>query len=204
MRGRRHQRARHRQHLLLAARERAGELLAPLLAGGESARTCARCPRRCRRSRRAGRRRPAGSPHGHLREHQPVLRHQREAARDDARAARPAISSPSRRIGAAPGLAGCRRWYHQRGLAGAVGAEQAGDAALAGGERDALQRLDLAVGGGDVVDLEHRADLSRSPVPSRPRAPAGSAWTSAGVPSAIFWPKLSTAMRSVTAITSSM
>ena len=49
-----------------------------------------------------------------------------------------------------------------------------------------------------------RSTLTPRPRRGRLRAPSASACTSAGVPSAIFWPKLSTAMRSVTAITSSM
>ena len=53
----RHQRARDREHLLLAAGQRAGELLAALLAGAGSARTCARCRRRSRPCRCADRRR---------------------------------------------------------------------------------------------------------------------------------------------------
>jgi hypothetical protein len=42
----------------------------------------------------------------------------------------------------------------ERGLAGAVRAEQAGDAAGLDRKRDALQHVRLVVGGGDVQDLE--------------------------------------------------
>ncbi len=45
----------------------------------------------------------------------------------------------------------------QRGLAGAVGAEQAGDAAGLDRERDALQHVGLVVGGVDALDFEHAA-----------------------------------------------
>ena len=41
-------------------------------------------------------------------------------------------------------------------LAGTVGAEHAGHLAGPGHQRHALQGLDLAVGGGQVLDLEHR------------------------------------------------
>jgi hypothetical protein len=64
----------------------------------------------------------------------------------------PAISRPARRIEPRRGDA-----VHQGGLARAVGPEQAGDLAFARGEGDALQRLDLAVGGDDALDLEHQA-----------------------------------------------
>ena len=49
--GSRHQRARHREHLLLAARERAGDLVAPLLQAREALRTALAGRRRCARRR---------------------------------------------------------------------------------------------------------------------------------------------------------
>ncbi len=44
----------------------------------------------------------------------------------------------------------------RRRLAGAVGADQRDDLALVDRERDALERLDRAVGGADVLEFEQR------------------------------------------------
>ena len=82
----------------------------------------------------------------------------------------------------------------QRGLAGAVGAEQAGDAAGLDGERDALQHVGLVVGGEDALDFEQLAIM---PPRDRLPAPARSAATARYGPSAILRPKLSTTQRSV-------
>ena len=60
-RGARHQRAAHRDHLLLAARQRAGELAAPFVAAAGTARGPGRSPRRATR-RGAAPRRARGSP----------------------------------------------------------------------------------------------------------------------------------------------
>ena len=151
-----HQCARHRQHLLLAARQRAGGLGPAFFQGGE--------PRE-QRLEVAGDRGMvaaqigAGSQvfgHRHLRKHQPVLRHQGDAAADDAigRLADQLVAVEAHRAAPRPQDAG--DGVHQRRLAGAVGPEQAGDAAGIDRQRHALQRLDLAVGGDDVVHLEHR------------------------------------------------
>ena len=56
-------------------------------------------------------------------------------------------------------------------------------------ERDAVQRLDRPVARLDVAQLKQRRNRR---LPDRPRSPRGFARTSAGVPSAIFRPKLST------------
>ncbi len=45
----------------------------------------------------------------------------------------------------------------QRGLAGAVRAEQRGDAALGDAERHAVQHMRLAIGRIEVLDLQQRA-----------------------------------------------
>ena len=62
-------------------------------------------------------------------------------------------------------VAGARRRQardraQRRRLAGAVGADQRDALALLDGQRDALERLDVAVVGVDVVDLEHRHQLT--------------------------------------------
>jgi hypothetical protein len=50
-----------------------------------------------------------------------------------------------------------------RGLAGAVGAEQRGHAAFVEGEFEAVKRLDLAVIGLEIPDIEHRGHESLLP-----------------------------------------
>ena len=49
------------------------------------------------------------------------------------------------------------------GLAGAVGAEQRGQAAFIEGEVEAVKRLDLAVIGAQILDVEHRRHWSLLP-----------------------------------------
>ena len=49
------------------------------------------------------------------------------------------------------------------GLAGAVGAEQRGQAAFVEGEFEAVKRLDLAVIGREIPDVEHRGHWSLLP-----------------------------------------
>ena len=95
----------------------------------------------------------------------------------------------------------------QRGrLAGAVGADQRHDLALLHRQRDALERLDVAVVGVDVLDLEQRHQLSRLPAwcRGRPRPRARSRAPPAGTPSAIFSPWSSTVMCSETPMTTFM
>src|SRR5207237_6448519 len=49
------------------------------------------------------------------------------------------------------------------GLAGAVGAEQGGEAAFVEGEVQSVKRLDLAVIGAQILDVEHRRHWSLLP-----------------------------------------
>ena len=65
----------------------------------------------------------------------------------------------------------------QRRLAGAVGADDRDDAAFGDRQRNAVHRLDLAVGDVQVDDLQQYAHGRRSikPPPGKPRAPPGCA-----------------------------
>ncbi len=179
-------------------------LLAPLAAGAESAHTSARCRRRSRPCRGADRRRragsrarssagtPAGSP---ARARRPA----RRSAPATARRAR----SPSSRI---EPRRGCRMpaiVIISVVLPAPFGPSRQVILPLSTLQRHALQRFDLAVGGDEVGDVEHRVSSRRRRGAEIGLAHRGSACTSAGVPSAIFWPKLSTAMRSATDMTSS-
>ena len=60
-------------------------------------------------------------------------------------------------------------------------------------QRDALQRLDRAVGDAQVADLEHRLERhrprrKRHAPPGTLRSPSGLRWISAGFPTAIVEP----------------
>jgi DNA polymerase-3 subunit alpha len=163
--GPRHQGARQRQHLLLPARERAGELLAPLaqprkavvhtLDVGGDLRLGASlvCP---------GEKILA---HAHLRKHKPVLRHERDALGDNAGGRKADELAAVEPDGAAARLQDTGHCHHQRGLAGAVGAEQTGDPAGFHAHRDALERFNLAIGGNEVGDFEHLAPYATAAVP---------------------------------------
>jgi hypothetical protein len=95
--------------------------------------------------------------HRERREHEAVFRHQRQAPGHDLR------RSPAHQLlaleedRAALGPQDARQRHHERGLARAVGPEQAGDLAGARLQAHALERLDLAVGRGQFAYLQHRA-----------------------------------------------
>src|SRR5690348_8076072 len=88
----------------------------------------------------------------------------------------------------------------RRRLAGAVRADERDDLAVVDLDRDALERVDRAVVGVDVLELEDErtAVHPSSPLPFEAPSTAalpryasmtrGSCWTSCGVPSAIFSP----------------
>src|SRR5207302_474373 len=88
------------------------------------------------------------------------------------------------------------------GLAGAVGAEQGGEAAFVEGEVQSVKRLDLAVIGAQILDVEHRRHWSL--LPRYALMTSGSDCTAAGVPSASFLPKFSATTWSAIDITSPM
>ena len=97
-----------------------------------------------------------------------------------ARAGRP----PARRRSArpTPAPAARRRPIEERGLAGAVGADDGDRLALVGLERDVEERLEAAVEGAQVAGRSSRLTARRCP--GRRAAPPGSAITSSGGPSA--------------------
>ena len=112
-------------------------------------------------------------------------------------------SSPWKRIEPVRGGVEAGDRAQRRRLAGAVGADQRDDLALLDRQRDALERLDVAVVGVDVLDLEQRHRLSPASR-GRPRRPAGRRARPAGSPSAIFSPWSSTVMCSETPMTTFM
>ena len=184
-----HQRPGDREHLLLAAAQAAGRLVAPL-----------RQPREVLE--------PAvdvgGDPSAvapAVRAEAQVLRHrqpgERAAALGHVRDAAPAIPSrcasparPGRRRRSARRRRTIPRDRPQRGrLAGAVRAEQRDHLALVDGERRPVQRPSPART--PAVRSSTSSRLTAG-APGRPRSRRGPRWTSAGGPSATFRPKSST------------
>ena len=78
---------------------------------------------------------------------------------------------------------------NKRGLAGAVGADEAEDLALAHGEGDILQRDEPAEADGDVLKPQHGRLPLRS-WPNRPNSPLGATriMPASSTPSMIWWP----------------
>ena len=144
-----HQAAPDGQHLLLAARQRAGALRHAARAGaGRCANT---------RSQIAARLRPAAAiaaeieifAHAHVREDAAAFRHMDQAARRRSPAGVAPVDALRRRSGSSPAPrpqhAGDRAV--ERRLAGAVGAEHGDDLARADREVDAAQDLGRAIAG---------------------------------------------------------
>ena len=130
----RHQRAAEREHLALAAGQRARELARAARAGAESARRPRRASHRIAARRRRGVAERAEREvvrDAHRREQLAPLGHEHQAARDallDRRAARPArptIADRRRATGSSPMIASS-----ERRLAGAVRTDHRDDAAL--------------------------------------------------------------------------
>ena len=65
--------------------------------------------------------------------------------------------------GAAAGLQDSRYGHHQGRLARTIRPEQASDLAFCNIECDAFQRLDLAIGGNDVANLDNGVAHAASP-----------------------------------------
>ena len=155
-RGSAHQALRHRQHLLLAARQGHGAVVALL---GDL---------RKERQRLLDARRELGALHAVTRQHDVVVHAE---LGEDAMALDHVHQSGIHRLARA-GLAhvlaaegdraGARQQagdrLQERALAGAVGAEQGHDLAGADREVDAVQHADLAVAGRQAADLEQRFD----------------------------------------------
>src|SRR4030095_2083904 len=92
--------------------------------------------------------------------------------------------------------------FQERGLAGAVRADDRHRFAGMDLEVDAEQRLEVAVEGRQAVRGEERC--RHTSIPRYTRRTSGSAITASGAPSASFAPKLIAMMRSATAISACM
>ena len=151
----RHQRARDHQHLLLSARERAGDLVDALGEHREALEHLAQIALVSRRRAAAEGAEHEIFAHGQLRATCRVLPARRPMpSRAISWVRRPLVRAPANSIsppaiGTSPIIA-----LQQRALAGAVGADQRHHLALVDRERHAGKRDDLAVGDAQVADRE--------------------------------------------------
>ena len=175
--GSRHQRAADREHLLLAAGHRARLLRLALLAGAGTARRRARGRRRCSRVAAQVGAELEVLAHGHARE---AAAGPRATARCPSRT----ISCGgvlrdllARRSGSSPSRGGVRPEI-ERSVVDLPAPLEPISVTLSPSstvERDALERLDVAVVGVDVLDLEerHRRSARLAACRGRPRRRAG-------------------------------
>src|ERR1700730_18227569 len=190
-----HHRAAERQHLLLTAGERPSLLVAPLFQPGEEREDTLRVLLDVGAPHIGAEAQVL--PHRKLAEGAAALRNVRDPrARRRLRAAREFLPGEH----AVPAAAHCPGdGAQRRGLPGAVCAEHRDQLAVADMERYSVQGLDRLAALLDVVQLEHQTD-----VPRYASMTDGFAWTSRGVPSAIFLPKSSTWTRLAMLMTSPM
>mmetsp|Transcript_5523 Transcript_5523/g.13342 ORF Transcript_5523/g.13342 Transcript_5523/m.13342 type:complete len:248 (+) Transcript_5523:1701-2444(+) len=154
-----HHRAGHGQHLLLTAGQRAGQLQAPLLQAGKQLQRPLQVAGDVALGPLAGVARKGAQAQvvgdGHRREHAPAFRRVGQAAAGDVIALKAVDAAVVQRDLAAGGLDHAADGPHGGGLAGAIGADQGHDLPLGHLQRDAVQDLDLAVAGAEVLDAEH-------------------------------------------------
>ena len=155
-----HQRARDRQHLLLAARQRAAALRRAFLEAREHREDAFEILVEMREvvDRRAH---LQILEHGHAREDAPSFRRLRDRQPRDLMRRQVGDVAPVEDDRAAPCARAAEDRHHRRRLAGAVGADQRDDLAFVDVDVDALQRLNLAVEGLDAAHRQQRlADRS--------------------------------------------
>ncbi len=150
------QRLAHRQHLLLAAGEVAGQLVDAVASRGNSSSTRSSASRAACASLRFIQRQPQVLPHGQRREDARAAGHHHHAALGDlvGRADRDVLAGEAHRALRWVSRSGDR--LEQRRLAGAVGAEQGDDLALVDVEVEPEQDLHGPVGRVEVSHLEER------------------------------------------------
>src|SRR5262249_43918780 len=208
-----HQRAAHREHLLLAAGHGPALLLLALLEAREQRVDAIDVlADRLRVLAREGAHLEV-LQHGHAREDAAPLRRVGDADRGDGVTGHRLDLAPLEHDPPAARRDDARDRAQRRGLAGAVGADQRDDLALVDLDRDALERLDRAVVRVDLLDDEDGALavglrghgvcrlrdlrfvlLAHAWLPRYASMTRGCSRTSCGVPSAIFSPWSSTVM----------
>ena len=193
-------RAGEREHLLLAARQRSGLLVAPLREPRQLARDLVEVLRDGLAVAAEVRAHLQVLPDRQLAEDAAALGNVRDASpRGRLRAARQLLSVEDDRAVARDHA---RDRAERRRLAGAVRAEQRDDLALVERQRDAVQRAHGPVARVNFTQLEEGHPRSWSPRRrDTPRSPRGSTGLSFGVPAAIVRPKSSTVTRSDTDMT---
>src|SRR5690349_5800771 len=193
------QRPGHREHLLLAAGQAAGRLVAPVGQPREDLEPAVDVAPHLRVVP-AVRTELEVLGHGEAGERTASLRHVRDAEPGHLLGGQP-DEIPAAEGDPAAGPHHPADRPQRRRLAGAVRAEQRDHLALADGEVDPVQRADLPVRGGEVLDLEQRGHAG---VPRYAASTAGSSRTCAGVPVATTRPKSSTTTVSDSRITMPM
>ena len=145
------ERGRQAQHLLLAAGEQAGDLLAPFGRGSGTARSACWRSVGSRRStvRFSSTVRPGKMPRASGTRSRP-------SRAPSERRRRAVMSRPSSSTVPSVGVDHAGGDRAERRLAGAVGAEQRDDRAAGELQVDAVEHLDVAVAGDDAVHREHR------------------------------------------------
>ena len=154
----RHQRASDRDHLLLAARQRAGVLVEPLLDAREQCEHAlmvgiefgGRAMTPAERTQRQV------LAHGHAPEQAARLGHQRDAAADDRLRRQPIDALAGKLHGAGGRAHHAEDGLHGGGLARGVAAEQADDFAGLDADADVVERPDRPVERHDIVKLQQR------------------------------------------------
>src|SRR5215467_830431 len=174
----RHEGAADGAHLLLAARERAGELARPLAQDGEEIEHVGEALGELGPRRRGMRAQEQVLAHRHEGEESPPLRHLHNAA------AHAIVRRDAREVLAGEGdLAGPRGegagdHPESSGLARGVGADQGQDFPLLHVEADAVERLQIAVEGVDALKRQQ----ARTPLRGRRRSPGDPRrWTAASL-----------------------
>jgi hypothetical protein len=157
-----HERAADRKHLLLAARERAGLLEAPLFENREIPVHALDVGCDAQSIATAHGAELQVLLHGHSGESSPPLRHVRNAEPHHilGRAAGDRLSVEHHLAGGADHSA---QGAERRRLAGAVGAQKCRDATLLDGKIEPVQDLDVTVGSAQITNVEQDRHAAASP-----------------------------------------
>jgi hypothetical protein len=147
------ERAGHREHLLLAARQRSGRLLAPV---GEAREACERAFLHDRKRRAGERGHPQVLEHREVGEDPPTFGNEAHARARERVGGSAVHDSTEQREGSGGWRDLAAGNGERRRLPGAVRPEQRVDLRRHEPQVDAVQHVDAAVAGADLRQLEHR------------------------------------------------